>query len=259
MSEQLLQISKDFWNIRGEFKIAGVLNIGTHASLVQLHSGKFVLLDAYTLQGEIKTRVDALTQGGAAIEAIINLHPFHTVHVVTAHQQYPKAKLYGTQRHLDKFPQLPWQPELTESEDFAALFAEDFEFSIPAGVDFISANEHLHFASVLAYHKSSKTIHVDDTLMYLPLPGLLGKLKPPEISFHMTLSKTLQKRAEAAQEFRYWARHLAERWCDAENLCAAHSAALLNNGEPAISLENRILAALTKAEKTLKKHEKKFA
>ena len=258
MPERMIQIADDFWNIRGEFKLGGVLNIGTHASLLRRSNGQFILLDAYTLPDNIKAEVDALTGNGEAIEAIINLHPFHTVHVERAHQQYPNAKLYGTQRHIDKFPNLPWQPELTESEACADLFAEDLAFSIPAGVDFISSNENLHFSSVLAYHKASKTIHSDDTLMYLPLPGVIGKLRKPQVTFHMTWSRTLEKRAGAAQDFRAWAKQLALDWQDAKHLCAAHSAALpakRNDGAP---IAERILGALEKVEKTLKAHEKKY-
>jgi hypothetical protein len=259
MSEHILKVSNDFWNIRGDFKIVGLINIGTHASLVQRSNGKFVMLDAYTLQGEVKEQVDALTNQGEDIEAIINLHPFHTVHVQKAHEQFPNAKLYGTRRHADKFPSLPWQPERTETTAFADLFAEEFEFSVPAGIDFISRNEHLHFSSVLAYHKASKTIHVDDTLMYLPLPGILGRLKKPEISFHMTLSKTLEKRPGAVTDFRSWVERLAEQWADAENLCAAHSASLLGESESTVSLAQQILNALKKVDKTLKKHQKAFS
>ena len=258
MSEHIRQISSDFWNIRGDFKIAGFVNIGTHASLVRRGNGKFVLLDAYTLQGEVKEQIDAISRNGNDIEAIINLHPFHTIHVRQAHEQYPNAKLYGTQRHIEKFPNLDWQAELSNSDEFADLFADDFEFSVPAGVDFISSNEHLHFSSVLAYHKASKTIHSDDTLMYLQLPGLLGKIMEPEITFHMTLAKTLERRAEAALDFRAWATQLAEQWGGAENLCAAHSAILLGSENQSASIANRILTALKKVENALQLHEKKF-
>lgn len=258
MSEQILQISDDFWNIRGDFKIGGILNIGTHSSLVRRRNGKFVLLDAYTLQDEVKERIDAQSNNGDDIEAIINLHPFHTVHVKKAHEQFPDARLFGTRRHVEKFPDLPWQPELTESADCADLFADDFEFSVPAGVDFISSNEHLHFSSVLAYHKASRTIHSDDTLMYLQLPGLLGKLRQPEISFHMTLPKTLEKRANAADDFRAWATQLAEQWVDTENLCAAHSATLLGSENQSESISSRVLTALQNVEKSLQRHERRY-
>ena len=258
MSEQILNIADNFWNIRGDFKIGGIINIGTHASIVRCKNGKFVLLDAYTLQGKLKNQVDALTNNGADLEAIINLHPFHTIHVQKVHESYPNAKLYGTQRHLDKFPDLPWQAQLTESSEFADLFADDFEFSVPAGVDFISANENLHFSSVLAYHKASKTIHVDDTLMYLKFPSIIGVLKKPQISFHMTLAQTLEKRAGAATDFRNWAIQLTQQWADAENLCAAHSSSLLGSKNLSPSIVDKILAALQNVERTLQAHEKKF-
>jgi hypothetical protein len=258
MSEHILKISEDFWNIRGDFKIGGIVNIGTHCSLIRRGNGKFLLLDAYTLDGKIKAQIDALTNSGKDIEAIINLHPFHTIHVQHSHQQFPGAKLYGTKRHLYKFPDLPWQAELSESRECADLFADDLEFSVPAGVDFISSNEHLHFSSVLAYHKASKTIHADDTLMYLQLPGLLGKIKKPVLSFHPTLAKTLENRAGAVDDFRTWARQLAERWGNAENFCAAHSATLIDEENHSASIANRILMALKKVDKTLQAHQKKF-
>ncbi|MFT4939667.1 MAG: hypothetical protein ACI88A_002712 [Paraglaciecola sp.] len=257
MTDKIIKISDDFWNIRGEFKVFGLLNIGTHASLVKRANGKFVLLDAYTMQDDIKQQIDSLTNNGVNIEAIINLHPFHTVHVEKAHTDYPNALLYGTQRHIDKFPNLPWQTELTNSNEFATLFSEDFEFSVPRGVDFISKNEQLHFSSVLAYHKGSKTIHVDDTLMYLKLPGLLSVLKSPEVSFHMTLSKTLERRKGAADDFRLWVAELAEQWSDAEVLCAAHSSTLfIKDKSPSIAA--MIMIALEREEQTLSHHQKKF-
>lgn len=257
MTDKIIKISDDFWNIRGEFRVFGLLNIGTQASLVKRSNCKFVLLDAYTMQDNIKQQVDSLTNNGADIEAIINLHPFHTVHVAKAHADYPNAKLYGTQRHLDKFPDLPWQTELTNSAEFARLFSQDFEFSVPRGVDFISNNEHLHFSSVLAYHLASKTIHVDDTLMFLKLPGLLGVLKSPEVSFHMTLSRTLERRKGAADDFRLWVAQIAEQWSDAQVLCAAHSQTLIvKNKSPSIAA--MIMTALQREEKTLSSHQKKF-
>ena len=258
MSEQILKISDDFWNIRGDLKIGGMLNIGTHCSMVRRGNGKFVLLDTYTLQGDIKKQIDSLSNKGADIEAIINLHPFHTLHVESVHKQYPNAKLFGTQRHIEQFPHLPWQPELTESDECEALFADDLEFSVPAGVDFISSNDHLHFSSVLVYHKSSKTIHSDDTLMYLKLPGPAGRVIKPIIMFHMTLPLTLEKRSGAANDFRCWAKQLADQWSDAENLCAAHSATLMGNENKSLSIANRILKALQKVEILLKIHEKRF-
>ncbi len=257
MNASIIQVTDDFWNIRGEFRVGGVLNIGTQASLIRCRNGKLVLLDAYTLPDQLKSAVDELSHGGRDIEAIINLHPFHTVHVRGMHQQYPDASLYGTQRHLDRFPDLPWQSAPSESAECAARFAEDLEFSVPAGVDFISANEHLHFSSVLAYHRNSRTIHADDTLMYLKLPGVLGRMRKPELAFHPTLAMTLEKRAGAAAEFRAWAEHLATQWGDAENLCAAHSAALLARHNTGASVAQRLRNALQQVEGTLRRHQRR--
>ena len=69
---------------------------------------------------------------------------------------------------------------------------------------------------------------------------------------------TLEKRAGAANDFRRWAKEMAENWGDAENLCAAHSETLLGNENQSISISNRILTALKRVERTLRVHEKKF-
>ena len=97
------------------------------------------------------------------------------------HERYPRAKLYGTARHVSRFPDLPWQKTRTEQRRLHTMFARDFEFSVPRGVDFISANENVHFASVLALHRASQTIHVDDTLMYSRLPLPIRMLGYPDI------------------------------------------------------------------------------
>ncbi|MEM7138436.1 MAG: hypothetical protein AAF500_17785 [Myxococcota bacterium] len=255
MADRVLQISDGFWNVRGSFKIGGVVDIGTHASLVRRANGKFVWLDAYTLTGDTAREIDALTDGGSAIEAILNLHPFHTVHVRRAHERYPHAKLYGTARHQSKYPELPWESPRTEDAECHALFEEDFAFSVPRGVDFISHNENIHFSSVLAMHKPSNTLHVDDTLMCIKLPKLLGGAH--RVSFHPTLAKALERRAGACADFRAWAKELCDQWEGAAHLCAAHTAALTpgrNGGEP---IRVRIERALQKADKTLRAHEAK--
>ena len=94
--------------------------------------------------------------------------------------------------------------------------------------------------------------------MYLQLPGLLGQIMKPEVTFHMTLPKTLESRTGAVKDFRAWATGLAEQWGDAENLCAAYSAILLGSENQSLSISSRILTALQKVEETLLQHEKKF-
>ncbi len=259
MSEKVIQVAEGFWNIRGSFKVAGLIDIGTQASIVRRAGGGFLLLDSYTLNDALAHEVDAITGGPDNVEAVLNLHPFHTIHVGAIHARYPRAKHYGTARHLERFPELRWERVRTEDEATHARFADDLDFSVPAGVEFISANEHVHFSSVLAFHGASKTIHVDDTIMYLRLPRLLGLFGLSESTgFHPTLPQVLERSAGAAQAFRDWAATLAEDWGDAENLCAAHNAALLGRENDGATIRERILAALAKVEPKLAAHERRY-
>ncbi len=258
MSAKVIQIADSFWNIRGSFKIAGFIDIGTQASLVRLASGKFVFLDSYTLGGAVLKKVNQLTSDGKDVVAVLNLHPFHTIHVPWMHEHYPDAKHYGTARHLSKFPELKWQAGRTEDQKTQTKFAKDFEFSVPRGVEFISDDENVHFSSVLVFHPSSRTIHVDDTLMYIRLPMLLRFLGLPDaLSFHPTLASVLEKRAGAVHDFRRWANELADNWQNAKHLCAAHTAALATKDQQ-VSIRDRIIEALDKVEPKLEKHERKY-
>lgn len=258
MKHGIRNIAEGFWNIRGSFKVGGLIDVGTHVSLVRLSSGRFVLLDSYSLDEATERAVLALTNDGRAIEAILNVHPFHTVHVRHMHAHFPNAKLYGTSRHASKFPELPWERLRTEDPELHAIFDQDLDFSVPRGVDFISDNDNVHFSSVLVLHRASKTIHVDDTLMYVRLPKPARLLGFEDLfRFHPTLRLALQRRRGAAQEFRDWANELAERWRDADNLCAAHTAVLTAADRSGPSIRGRVLQALDKAERTLASHERK--
>lgn len=259
MKCRLVQVAEDFWNVRGSFKVGGVVEIGTQASLVRRANGKFLWLDAYTLSESVEREIRGMTNGGADIEAILNLHPFHTVHVRKFHAMFPNARLYGTARHVERFAELPWRSVRTNDPELHVTFAEDLEFSVPDGVDFISKNQNVHFSSVLAYHRASRTIHVDDTFMYVKLPKAATRFgRSDVVSLHPTLAFALQRRAGAATDFRRWGDELVGRWADAENLCAAHVAPLLGASNPGPSIQERILQALDRAERTVARHERKF-
>ena len=258
MAEKIVQVAENFWNIRGSFRIGGVVDIGTHASLVRLASGNFLFLDSYAMSETLREELNVILDGGE-IEAILNLHPFHTVHVQRMHELYPEARLHGTQRHLDRFPDLPWEEVRCEDQELHEWYSEDLDFTIPRGVDFISANENVHFASVLAYHRASDTIHVDDTLMYIRLPRLLGLVGLRDrMSFHPTLTMALEKREGAAAEFREWATEFTEAWGDADNLCAAHSGYLLAETNRGASIRERIRKARGRCELLLRTHELRY-
>ena len=248
-----IDLGNGFWNARGSFKIGGVLEAGTQASLVALPGGSFLWLDSITLTGEALERAMALTEGGARVEAILNLHPFHTLHCEWASRNFPNATLYGSRRHKEQRPDLDWAEEPVESDMVAARYADTLAFSLPRGVDYISQNQNVHFSSLLAFHRASGTIHSDDTLSYarLPFPISLIKEETP-IFFHPTLGKALEKRAGAAADFRNWARELGREWASARQLCAAHNGICEFRGG---NVTAQIEQALKRVESTLARHE----
>lgn len=217
------QLNENFWNFRGSFKIARVIDVGTQMSLVRRSSGRFLLLDSYGIDGNDREALLALTDGGAAIDAIINVHPFHTLHCRAAHLLAPQARLFGTSRHREQAPELPWESEIIEDPATQAKFKE-LDFSVPAGLDLVTPDDRVHAASVLVRHRQSGIVHVDDTLMVLAAPGLLRMVLPQSrLRFHPMLAKALQARPGAADDFATWARDLANRWAGTPFVCAAHS------------------------------------
>ena len=249
-------LADNFWNIRGDFKISHVINIGTQMSLVQRPGGGFVLLDCYEMEASDQDELMALTDGGARIEAVLNVHPFHTVHCKFIQQILPDARLIGTRRHHRKLPDLRWDPALIEDETTQQEFADIFDFSIPAGVDFIPEDESVHVSSVMVRHRESGIIHVDDTLMFLNLPGLVEKLLPgPRLRFHPKLAEGLEKRAGAADDYIAWAKALARDWADTKIVCAAHKGIIHLTDE---TFAEAIGEALEQVSRTLDEHRKNY-
>src|SRR5262245_21439870 len=124
MTNRVVNVGEGFWNIRAPLVVLGVLPVGTHASLVRRPNGKYVLLDACSLDEPTKRWLDEQTSGGYKLEAVLHLHPFHTLFAKRVHEAYPNAKQYGTERHHKKLDKLPWQPERTDTPALHALFAD---------------------------------------------------------------------------------------------------------------------------------------
>jgi hypothetical protein len=231
MTDKIVQVAENFWNIRGSFRIGGVVDIGTQASLVRLASGNFLFLDSYAMSETLIEEISIILDGRGEIEAILNLHPFHTVHVERMHELFPEARLHGTQRHLERFPELPWEEVRSEDQELHDWYC----------------------------HRASGTLHVDDTLMYIRLPRLLSLVGLRDrLSFHPTLAMALEKREGAAAEFREWAEEFTEAWGDAENLCAAHSGTLLAATNRGASIGERIRKASGRCELILGRHERRY-
>ena len=247
MSDKIHKLGSGFWNIRGSFRIGGVLNIGTHCSLVKLNSGKFLFLDSYTLTGDVRDEVMTLTNNGQDVEAVLNVHPFHTVHCAQMAKDFPQATFYGSSRHHKKVPDVQWANDLVESGAVSERYPE-LEFSMSEGVYYISPNEMIHAGSLLAYHPASKSLHVDDTFMSPPTKLLETIL--PELILHPTTKKALKDEPNAGKQYCDWAANLAHEWREVRNFCAAHSYLVqFKEGQ----FEKSLLKAISKARPKLEK------
>lgn len=130
---ELYEISTNFWNIRVSFKMyAGLVDLGSHMSLIRLNNGNFLVIDTVTLTDQTQVAIDRLTDNGAKIEAVIAVHPFHTLAFPAFYQAYPKAQYYGTPRHLRKLTQIPWAGSL-ENSNIRTKWEPEVEMRIPAG------------------------------------------------------------------------------------------------------------------------------
>ena len=153
----MLKVSEDFWNIRGSYKIGGVIDVGTQVSLVRRANGRFVFLDSYTLTGRVSREVDELT--GRRRERRSHSEPASLPHAARAEDAKavsPGAPVWHC-APPGPFPGIAMGGGAHGRRRFARTsMADDFDFSVPRGVDFISANEKVHFSSVLALHRASE-------------------------------------------------------------------------------------------------------
>ncbi|MGM8884470.1 hypothetical protein ACS8FD_00845 [Psychrobacter sp. 1U2] len=245
MKDQLHDLGHGFWNIRGSFVRDEMVDIGNQSALVRLDSGKFILLDSYTLTDKVREQVMALTSDGEDIEAVLNVHPFHTVHCARVAQDFPHATFYGSARHHKEVPEVDWSEDYVESDAVAKRYPE-LEFSLPKGIDYISPDDSVHSGSLLVYHPASQSLYVDDTFEIAP-SKLLNQIKG-DINLHATTLKALKDEPNAGQEYCDWALGLAREWYDVRYFCGAHSGLVVF--EPGEFAE-KLTATINKARSTL--------
>lgn len=219
MSDKIYNLGAGFWNIRGSFRLGDILNIGTQCSLVRLQSGRFIFLDSYALTDDVRKKVMVLTNDGQDVEAVLNVHPFHTVHCAQMAKDFPQATFYGSERHPKQVPEVQWANDLVESGAVAQRYPE-LEFSIPKGIHYISPNEKVHAGSLLVFHPASRSLHVDDT--FVSPPSILEAVLP-ELGLHPMTKKALTNEPNAGKQYCDWAVEIAHQWRDTHNFCAAHS------------------------------------
>lgn len=245
MTDKIYDLGQGFWSIRGSFIKNGIIDIGVQSALIKLASGRFIFLDSYTLTGEVRQQIMALTTDGQDVEAVLNVHPFHTVHCAQMAQDFPQAIFYGSSRHHEKVPSVSWSEDLVESEAVAQRYPE-LEFSLPKGIYSISPNDAVHASSLLAYHPASKSIYVDDTFE-IP-PSKLFNAVQPRLGLHPTTKQALLDETTASRQYCDWVMTLAHKWRDTRYFCGAHSG-LVEFGEG--EFESALLSAIDAARSEL--------
>ena len=250
------QLADTFWNLRGVYRVGGVLDIGTQMSLVRRAGGRFVVIDGIALDDAQRDALMSLTGNGEKVDAVVHVHPFHTLHVEAMHRLFPSATLHGTARHRRRAPSLPWSGAPVEDWGEGHPLTDVFDLSVPDGVQFTCPDERVHTASVLVRDRASGIVHVDDTLNVIAAPGLLrGLLPQSSLRMHPMLARALRPEARAADDCAAWTRALAARWADTRIVCAAHSAV---RHLPEGGFAREVLGALHKVTGTLDRHRARY-
>jgi hypothetical protein len=224
--KHLKAIGENFWNLRSSLVMFKFIDIGTHMSFIRLSTGKFLVLDCIDLSNKsVKREVDELTENGNLIEAVLGVHPYHTLFFPAFQKLYPNATYYGTPRHLRNFSDMNWAGCLGDEATRGLWEQEGVFMRIPEGAEFeFAPAEDVHFSSVVVFHAPSKTIHVDDTFQYFHGAGWILRLlgKKDNLMEFWPLEKGLNHTSEAPHQFKEWVERLIEDW-DFDNMCAAHN------------------------------------
>jgi len=222
--DRVIEIAPGFWNIRGSYKTLGILEIGTHMSIIKLTNGNFVFIDTIPVDEDLKAEIDKLTNG-ATVEGVVATHPFHTLAFEGFYSVYPDIPYYGTPRHHRVIPQIPWAG-VTSDPAVMTKWNPDIEMRIPAGAEWDAPvpESTNHFNSCWVYSPIARTIHVDDTVMNIRDPPLIVKLFIPkdQLIFHPSMKGPgLYPTKEAPWEFKSWVEAILADW-DFDNVCCAH-------------------------------------
>ncbi|KAL0484418.1 pheT, partial [Acrasis kona] len=165
-----------------------------------------------------------LTDGGRIIESVIGTHSFHTTHFEAFHKSYPDADYYGTPRHLKNIKKIDWKGDLSDPST-RRKWNPDVEIRITEGSEFINPYPSNRLSSAWVFHKPSKTIHINDTVMYAEDPGFLFRMigvKKQKMTIHPSIhGYGLKDHPEAPFEFRDFVNKAIIDW-DFDNMVMAH-------------------------------------
>lgn len=234
--KRIEEIGPGFYNIRGDFYY-GVINFGTQMSIIKLSSGRFIIVDTVAIDKDLKAEIDALTQNGQLIEAVIATHPFHTTYFPAFYKLYPHPRYYGTPRHIRIQPDIKWIADISQ-DSVQRMYEPEICMRVADGSEFCNPSPDNHFNNVFLYHPGSKTLHCDDTLIYFNNPGCLfgccGGVKANTIYMHLALTTTgIKPGIESPNEFKRWIFKMMDDW-DFENLVVAHDGTCLGGAKDTV-------------------------
>jgi len=221
-----MEVGPGFWNVRSSFKLKGIVDIGTQMSFIRLSNGKFLVIDTVPLSDSLKLEIDQLTDGGNKLEAVLAVHPFHTLAIGDFYRTYPNVPYYGCPRHLRRLNVIPWAGDLN-NEEIRKKWEPEIQMRIPAGAEFINPEPEAynHFICVWVYAVAARVIHVDDTINYFSNPSTIMKIvgkKPGLMEFHPSMAGPgLHPTPEAPREFQVWVQQILNDW-DFDTMCCAH-------------------------------------
>jgi len=226
-TQRLTPIGNNFWNVRSRFvKFKGLVDIGTHMSIIKLANGNYLLFSTVPLTDDLKQEIDALTDNGKKIEAFVAKHPFHPLAFPGFYQAYPNVPFYGTPRHIRVQKDIKWTGDVNDVGIQKKWEPEVF-MRIPAGAEFVAPvpESYNHFNCMWVFHPESKTIHVDDTINYFSNPSMIMKVagkKKGCMEFHDSLKgPALFPKPESPKQLKEWCDAVIKDW-DFDNMCCAH-------------------------------------
>ena len=222
--KRIHEIGRGFFNVTAPFVFFGALDIRTHMNFCRLSNGRFLVIDTVEVTPELKVEIDHLTDNGQLMEAVVATHPFHTLFFPAFHALYPNVPMYGTPRHLRNQPTIPWAGDVSKPE-VLNKWNPEIEMSVTLGTNFENPGDNARLASVFVFHRASRTVHVDDTIMYIDRPSCLLRcccVPANSMSFHLSFTGDgLLPTAEAPHDFKRWLETVVLNW-DFDNLVCAH-------------------------------------
>mmetsp|Transcript_17418 Transcript_17418/g.46451 ORF Transcript_17418/g.46451 Transcript_17418/m.46451 type:complete len:157 (-) Transcript_17418:52-522(-) len=149
-------------------------------------------------------------------------------------------------------PEIPWAGKENDPA-WLQRWSPELELRIPDRTEFENAGDD-HFSNVVAFHRESKTMAVDDTWMFMEDPALPAwlVLKPGVLRFHPRMALGgVGKSSVAVERFRAWVEGVIRDW-DVENIACAHDGVAMGNGR------NRLRKSLEDVKPTLDRMAKKY-